>query len=184
MSQIQGEKIREATGRPYLALLIGLRLRSLVMADRSLRPQRRSPCLQRVLLACFVGCFLMVPRLPLAEELVVANPSAPVDALSPTALRAIFSMRLRSWPDGSPVRVFVLPDDAPGHVQFAKQLLSIFPHQLRRAWDRGVYSGTGQAPNLVKSDAAMRAAVANTNGAIGYLPREMVDASVRVIEVE
>ena len=122
--------------------------------------------------------------MPLAEERVVANPSAPADALSPTALRAIFSMRLRSWPDGSPVRVFVLPDDAPAHVHFAKQLLSIFPHQLRRAWDRGVYSGTGQAPNTVESEAAMRAAVASTSGAIGYLPREMVDESVRVIEVE
>lgn len=184
MSQIQGEKVREATGRPYLASRLCLRFRSPVIADHRAHPRRRSPCLQRALLTCIVGWLLLVPRLPLAAELVVANPSAPVDALSPTALRAIFSMRLRSWPDGSPVRVFVLPDDAPDHVQFAKQLLSIFPHQLRRAWDRGVYSGTGQAPNRVESEAAMRAAVATTKGAIGYLPREMVDASVRVIEVE
>jgi hypothetical protein len=62
--------------------------------------------------------------------------------------------------------------------------LSIFPHQLRRAWDRGVYSGIGQAPTTLDSEAEMRAIVASTTGAIGYLPTEMVNANVRVIEVE
>jgi ABC-type phosphate transport system substrate-binding protein len=127
------------------------------------------------------GCLSSPVR---ADEAVVVNPAVPADSLSSNALRAIFGMRLRAWPDGSPVRVFVLRDDSPVHIEFAKQRLSIFPHQLRRAWDRGVYSGIGQAPTTLDSEAEMRAIVASTTGAIGYLPTEMVNANVRVIEVE
>jgi hypothetical protein len=114
---------------------------------------------------------------------VVVNPEVPVADLSPNGLRGIFGMRLLAWPDGTPVRVFVLSDDAPEHVEFAKRRLSIFPHQLRRAWDRLVYSGIGQAPIRVETVEDMRSHVASTPGAIGYLPTGMLDDTVRVVEV-
>lgn len=93
-------------------------------------------------------------------------------------------MRLRTWPDGRPIRVFVLEDHDPTHNRFAKTILSIFPYQLRRLWDRLVYSGTGQAPNTVGSQEEMRTRVATTPGAIGYLEKDQADASVRVVEVQ
>lgn len=114
---------------------------------------------------------------------VVVNPEVPVADLSANGLRGIFGMRLLAWPDGTPVRVFVLDDDAPEHVEFAKRRLSIFPHQLRRAWDRLVYSGIGQAPTRVETVEDMRLRVASTPGAIGYLSMEMLDDTVRVVEV-
>jgi ABC-type phosphate transport system substrate-binding protein len=115
------------------------------------------------------------------QPVVIVNPDVPVETLGANALRAIFGMRLRAWADGSSVRVLVLKDDSPTHIRFAKQQLSIFPHQLRRAWDRLVYSGTGQAPRTVDSDAAMVAEVAATAGAIGYVSQEMVSDDVRVV---
>lgn len=118
-------------------------------------------------------------------RLAAADPTAVSDDfLSQNALRAIFGMRLRTWPDKSPIRVFVLEDAHPTHNQFAKTILSIFPYQLRRLWDRLVYSGTGQAPNTVGSQDEMRTRVATTPGAIGYLEKDQVDASVRVVEVK
>jgi hypothetical protein len=104
--------------------------------------------------------------------------------LSPNSLRAVFGMRLRTWPDGRPIRVFVLEDDHPVHKRFTKAFLSIFPYQLRRLWDRSVYSGTGQAPNQVGSQEEMRAVVAKTPGAIGYVEADEVDESVHVLEVQ
>jgi hypothetical protein len=99
-------------------------------------------------------------------------------------LRAVFGMRLRAWPDGQPIRVFVLEDDHPVHRRFAKSVLSVFPYQLRRAWNNQVYSGTGQAPRQVGSQREMREAVSRTTGAIGYLTTDQVDRSVRVLKVE
>jgi ABC-type phosphate transport system substrate-binding protein len=124
-----------------------------------------------------------VPEKVIAEEVIIANPNVDIDGLPRNALRAIFGMRLRAWPNNKAIRVFVLEDNDQVHTRFAKKNLSIYPHQLRRAWDRLVYSGTGQAPTEVGSEEEMRAAVASTPGAIGYLSKEQVDDSVRVLEV-
>lgn len=117
------------------------------------------------------------------DPVVIVNPQVSAADLGENALRAMFGMRLRAWPDGSTARVYVLKDDSDTHVQFTKQKLSIYPQQLRRAWDRLVYSGTGQAPRTVDSEAEMVAEVASTPGAIGYVSEEMVNDNVRVVEI-
>jgi len=87
-------------------------------------------------------------------------------------VREIFFMRLSSWPDGSPIRVFVLPDDHPLHIRFAKEILGVYPFQLRSAWDRLVFSGTGVSPTLVESVEEMRSRIESTPGAIGYTDKQ------------
>lgn len=84
-------------------------------------------------------------------------------------VRAIFAIRLREWPDGVPVRVFVLPDSDPLHVEFCREQLGTFPYVLRASWDRLVYTGTGIAPEVVPNEKEMRRRVAMTRGAIGYV---------------
>jgi ABC-type phosphate transport system substrate-binding protein len=117
-----------------------------------------------------------------AQEVIV-NPSVPETKLSRSALRAIFSMRLRTWPDGSLIRVFVLDNHSSLHAKFSKKILNIFPYQLQRTWDRLVYSGTGQAPTEVKSIEDMHDKVASTPGAIGYLADKSIDSQVRKVKV-
>jgi len=104
--------------------------------------------------------------------------------ISRYVLSAIFGMRLTTWPDGSAIRVFVLADDNRVHTLFCKQVLQIFPHQLRTAWDRLVYSGTGQAPEVLSSEQELRIRIAKTPGAIGYLTKENLDDTVAVLPVE
>ena len=65
---------------------------------------------------------------------IVTNSGVSEKTLSKSSLRAIFGMRLHTWPDGSPIHVFVLPDDAPLHIAFSKEKLNVFPYQLRAAW--------------------------------------------------
>lgn len=120
----------------------------------------------------------------IAAPLVVVNPGVSQQTLSKDALRAIFSMRLRTWPDETPIVVFVLMDQHPLHSAFSKNILNILPYRLRAAWDRLVFSGTGQAPLEVKSREEMRAKVASTPGAIGYLMGDMVDGNVRALQIQ
>lgn len=130
-----------------------------------------------------LGSFLWALEAQAQEEIrVVVNPGVQEETLSKNALRAIFGMRLRIWPDGSPVRVYILDENSPIHAKFAKKKLDIFPHQLQRAWDRLVFSGTGQAPFKVSSIEEMRTTIATTPGAIGYLPKELVNESVHMVE--
>lgn len=102
-------------------------------------------------------------------------------SLSQNALRAIFGMRLRKWKDGTPIKVFVLPDDDPLHIAFSKHILQVFPYQLRNAWDRLVFSGTGEEPITVNSEQQMREKINSTPGAIGYLSRSMIDETIEAI---
>jgi ABC-type phosphate transport system substrate-binding protein len=115
---------------------------------------------------------------------IVTNPGVNEKTLSKSSLRAIFGMRLHTWPDGTAVRVFVMPDDAPLHAAFSKEKLNVFPYQLRSAWDRLVFSGTGQAPGTVTSPEEMLAKIASTPGAIGYLNKSMTDGRVNVLQIK
>jgi len=96
-------------------------------------------------------------------------------------MRSIFAMRTPHWPNGLPIQVFVLDDQAPIHISFCKHLLGMFPYQLRRVWDRQVFSGTGIAPITVKTEQEMINRVATTQGAIGYIMPENMTSSIKSI---
>lgn len=115
---------------------------------------------------------------------LVSNLDVSQKTLSRNTLRLIFSMRMTQWPDGKPIHVFVMSDKSELHRRFSKQMLGLFPHQLRRAWNRQIYSGMGQAPIKVESEREMREQVANTPGAIGYLPEGYFNEQVREIGIE
>jgi hypothetical protein len=132
-----------------------------------------------------LGLLLCAPAL--AQDLIV-NTGVADRSVSQSSVRAIFSMRLRQWQDGKAVKVFVLPDQNPVHVSFAKSRLNTFPHQLRRSWDLLVYSGSGHAPTVVESPAEMLQKVSSTAGAIGYLPEDYLNKGdrneqVRILQI-
>ncbi|MBZ9559624.1 hypothetical protein KGQ96_16400 [Halomonas coralii] len=117
------------------------------------------------------------------DVVVIANQGVGARVISHDMARAIFAMRLRTWPNGQAINVFVLPDDDPVHERFAKRLLNVYPHQLRLAWDRVVFSGTGQAPHPVDDEREMLERVASTPGGVGYLERDQLEDSVHVISL-
>ncbi len=100
---------------------------------------------------------------------IIVNQSVATVPLDRDLLRAIFTMRLRSWPNGSAVHVFVLPDNDPVSDRFYREQLGMYSYVLRSAWDRMVYTGTGFAPTIVRSEKEMRERVRATPGAIGYV---------------
>ena len=115
------------------------------------------------------------------EVVVISHPGLALNELDRDTLRAIFAMRLRTWPSGQGAEVYVLASDDPVHATFVKEWLSVYPHQLQLAWDRIVFSGTGQAPHRVRSQQDMIDTVATTPGAIGYIEREYLDERVQAI---
>lgn len=106
-----------------------------------------------------------------AEVEVITSPDRAEVVLDRSLLRALFTMRVRQWPDGTAARVFVLPDNAATHDRFCREILGTYPYVLRNTWDRGVFTGTGFAPERVGSEAEMLDKVRRTRGAIGYVDR-------------
>lgn len=112
---------------------------------------------------------------------VIVSPDRAAYAVDRPMLRAIFTVRLREWPDGVPIRVFVLPDDNGIHDQFCREQLGMYPYVLRDIWDRLQFTGTGLIPTVVRSEPEMRSRVLSTPGAIGYVsstnPQNLSDAT-------
>lgn len=119
-------------------------------------------------LVALLGGGLLWPA-PAPAVDVVVHATQPDNAVSRSLARGIFGMRVRAWPDGAPVRVFVLDDAQPLHQEFCKSVLQMYPYQLRQNWDRLLYSGTGQPPAVVSSEEELLKRVAETPGSIGYL---------------
>lgn len=140
-----------------------------------------------MIVSCLVGALpTSAVSVPAGNRPVVIVNSVTASKLpfSQNALGAIFGMRLRKWEDGSPIKVFVLPDDDRLHIEFSKYILHVFPYQLRAAWDRLVFSGTGEEPVKVHSEQQMRELVGSTPGAIGYIRGSMIDDTVKAIAFE
>lgn len=136
-----------------------------------------------VRLVCAGTLVLLAASVVRAEPVLIANRSVVASDVSLNTTRLMFSMQLGQWPDGTPVRVFVLPDDSEVHRLFSKDRLSLYPRQLRRTWDRQLYSGTGQAPEAAQDEEEMRRRVAETPGAIGYLSDGKIDDSIKVLTI-
>lgn len=119
-----------------------------------------------------------------SEIEIYVHPSVPDKQYSLADIRTIFAMRKKHWPDGTKIKVFVLPDDAPLHRQFTKSKLNMFPHQFRRIWDRLIFSGIGQAPEEVASLNDMQEKIETIPGAIGYLKKQSNNTKIRMINYE
>lgn len=134
--------------------------------DMGVAPPKR----YRGLVATLLALVFLLGLAPVrAESTIAITHSSPVSAdLDRDTLRAVFSMRLRQWPDGTPVRLFVMPDDDRLHIAFVRERLGTYPYVWRALWDRLVFTGTGFAPTTVRSVEEMRERVRNTPGAIGY----------------
>lgn len=129
-------------------------------------------------LSSIIGCSLfilillssIIPEV-IAAELVVklSKGFAQESQFNREQLREIFFARQTRWPDGQPIRPFVFPDQHPLHIRFSKEILGVYPYQLRAAWDRMIYSGTGVPPIVVENVEEMRRKIEQTPGGIGYL---------------
>ena len=127
-------------------------------------------CVRSLLASLLLLVFSAAPAqdsLPTVE--VIVSPALANITLDRNLLRAVFTMRVRQWPDGSPVRVFVLPDDNPLSDRFYREQLGMYSYVLRNAWDRMVFTGTGLAPTVVRSEQEMIERVRSTPGAIGFV---------------
>ncbi len=118
---------------------------------------------------------------------IIANKGVIEESLTVRELRAIFSLRLTKWHSTYPITLVVLAENDESHSRFCKDVLSIFPHQLRSKWDLSTYSGTGQAPIVASSQKEVIRIISETPGAIGYidgvLNGDISNEPIKVIKV-
>lgn len=131
----------------------------------------------------FVGAVTLVAALWMqnasAELVVVTNASAKFSTLKQSQLTRLFLGQSNSLPDGSAA----IPFDVSGERNtFYNEVLKKAPEQLEKYWARMIFTGKAQMPRQV-APRDIKSTVAETPGAISYIERSAVDASVKVIAI-
>ncbi len=152
-----------------------------------MRIKPRKPGVLSLQWLCRVMCALVLwclPSVVVAEMAVIVHPSNPVSAISRDDIRRIFMGRMRMYPGSSVgVEAVDLPESNALFARFYQAVSGVTPAKLKRQRASYLFSGKGRLPRVVADEAAMKALVASNPQAIGYIPREQVDASVRAVGI-
>lgn len=129
-------------------------------------------------------CSISAQALAAAPVKLIVSEDVDAQSLSKAQLRSIFSMRETRWPNNQRIRVFVLAQKSPIHKAFTQSALGVFPYQLKRIWDKNVFTGIGEEPVVVGDESEMIRQIQATPGAIGYIAAETDQQGARVLEIE
>jgi ABC-type phosphate transport system substrate-binding protein len=121
----------------------------------------------------------MIAAVPASAGSVIVGPGTDVSSLDADAVKRIFLGR-ESQVGGKPV-VVVFQKGGSVREAFDNAVLGKPGAQLSAYWSKLVFTGKAKAPDEVDGDAAVKAKVAATAGAIGYVADSAVDGSVRKV---
>lgn len=114
---------------------------------------------------------------------VVVHPSNPARTMSRTDLERLWRRTTAFWPDGQAVVPLNLPGGQPLRRRFQDDVLRAGDEELAQWWNRAYFQGVSP-PVVLQTGPAVKAYVAVTPGAIGYIPApEASGATVAVVEV-
>ncbi len=125
----------------------------------------------------------MGPNTTIAIEIIANYPHADQEIQTYEDLQDLFSLRKKTWGDGTPITLFVFPQSSYTHIALCKQKLKIFPFQLKNIWSDLFSVGVAKKPVLVKSEGEMIRAVLKIPGALGYLEALEKKTNLTVIKI-
>lgn len=137
----------------------------------------------RKLILAIAATLAMAANAMAADMVVVVSARNPVNALRQEQVADIFLGHIGRFPDGSEARALDQPLGSPLRNRFYARVASKSPALLKAHWSRMIFTGRGQPPRELPNSAAVRKAVAENPGAIGYIERSALDASVKAVLV-
>jgi ABC-type phosphate transport system substrate-binding protein len=117
-----------------------------------------------------------------ADDLVVVvSARSPIDSLRTDQVAAIFLGQAPRFPNGAVATALDQPIGSFERDQFYLRVTGKTPALLKAYWSKMVFTGRGQPPRELAGSAAVRKAVADDPGLVGYIEREALDPSVRQV---
>lgn len=113
-----------------------------------------------------------------AQIAVIAHPSVNIDTLDKGRLYDIYRGEVRSWKDGTKIRVLDLGEKGETRDSFY-DYLGKRPSRMKSIWMRQLLTGEGGPPEEAESEDDMIEKIVSTPGAIGYVDNAKVDDRVK-----
>lgn len=116
-----------------------------------------------------------------AGVVVIVSAKSQVTHLTAEQTSRIFLGKVSKFPDGGEA----LPIDQPQGRAIRDEFYSAIVHksasQLAAYWAKIIFTGDGRPPVVLDSNTAVRKAVATNPNAIGYIDKNSVNKSVKVV---
>jgi ABC-type phosphate transport system substrate-binding protein len=139
-----------------------------------------------MLVAVLVCCLAAQDKKPVKDSdiAVIVNPGNPVDSISSTELRKIFSGQKQSWAGGLSVDLFVRAPQARERDVLLEQVLKMSESEYKAFWVKKVYSGESQRePLALFSNGMQLEAVRAEKGGIALVSLQDLHQGVKVLKV-
>lgn len=131
----------------------------------------------KLLTALTLAGFVVIAQ---AGPVVVAGKGSPIGAASEADVVKAFLGKKKDLGG-----VSVVPVDQnegnPARNDFYANVVKKSEAQLKSYWSRLIFTGKGQAPQVVGGDSEVKGMVASNPNIIGYIDESAVDGSVKVI---
>jgi hypothetical protein len=126
-------------------------------------------------------CFLLLPALAQAGDEALAVIVAPGHGkvLKKEDLALVFKRKKLFWSDGGKMQPVNLPASNPLRRVFSQAVLGATPEELEKYWNDMYFHGFSP-PFVLGSDEAVLRFVAETPGAVGYVPLCSADSRVAI----
>lgn len=119
-----------------------------------------------------------------SEVVTVVSARNPVATLTKTQAADIFLARVSRFPDGRKAVAIDQIEGSPERAEFYAEFAQKSPAQLKAYWSKIIFTGRGQPPVAVPNSAEVKKRLAANPNAIGYIARNAVDSSVRVVDAD
>jgi hypothetical protein len=116
-----------------------------------------------------------------ADVVAVVSAKSPITTLTKNQVTDIFFGRKRTFPDGSAAVPIDQGEGTAARFEFYTSLAAMSPPQVKAYWARIVFTGRGQSPKIVATDAEAKKALLASTNAIAYIDKRLVDETVRVV---
>ncbi len=126
------------------------------------------------------GQFASLPALA-GGLLVVVGSNSTVPALDKTQVRNIFLGKMSSFPGGLTAIPVDQPEASPLREEFYQKVTNFSVAEAKARWAQLAFTGRGEPPRVVNDSNEIKRILNSTPGAIGYIEKSDLDASVRVV---
>lgn len=116
-----------------------------------------------------------------AELAIIAHPSNPESQISLDTARDIYLGRATTLPAAGKVVAVDQKEGSPAKTDFQAKVLRMDAGRVKSHWSKLIFSGQGVPPSIMSGNAEVRAWVATNPNGIGYIDKQSVDDSVKVL---
>lgn len=130
-----------------------------------------------------IGFAMSVGSQPaVADVVAVVSSKSAITTLTKNEVVDIFLGKVSRFPNGVHAVPIDQAEDSAAREEFYAKLAGKSAAQMKAYWAKIIFTGRGQPPQEMRSNAEMKKRIAESPSAIGYLDSSFVDDSVRVVQ--